>query len=148
MLYSIRDSDWNVLSRRLKDFEIERQKQVSYMYKLEYHIIISLIRCLFTNLLFLFFAQSAARLTAETPPPPLPTQLGTFVKNDRTINVSSILPFPLIQVLLAKGRVRKYVHLVLVSRLGGLSLLRNSVSRLTDRFDMTFMILTAIGRKI
>ena len=32
---------------------------------------------------------------------------------------------------------RKYVHEVLVNRLGGLSLLRKSVARLTDRPDMT-----------
>ena len=32
---------------------------------------------------------------------------------------------------------RKYVHEVLVNRLGGLSLLRKSVVRLTDRPDMT-----------
>ena len=40
---------------------------------------------------------------------------------------------------------RKHVHLVLVNRLGGLSLPRNSVVRLTDRPDMT----TAVyhGRK-
>ena len=31
---------------------------------------------------------------------------------------------------------RKYVHLVLVNRLGGLSLPRNSMVRLTDRPDM------------
>ena len=33
---------------------------------------------------------------------------------------------------------RKYVHEVLVNRLGGLSLPRKSVVRLTDRPDMTF----------
>ena len=32
---------------------------------------------------------------------------------------------------------RKYVHEVLVNRLGGLSLSRKSVVRLTDRLDMT-----------
>ena len=32
---------------------------------------------------------------------------------------------------------RKYVHEVLVNRLGGLSLPRKSVVRLTDRLDMT-----------
>ena len=32
---------------------------------------------------------------------------------------------------------RKYVHEVLVNRLGGLNLLRKSVVRLTDRPDMT-----------
>ena len=32
---------------------------------------------------------------------------------------------------------RKYVHEVLVNRLGGLSLPRKSVARLTDRPDMT-----------
>ena len=35
---------------------------------------------------------------------------------------------------------RKYVHEVLVNRLGGLSLPRKSVVRLTDRPDMTFDI--------
>ena len=32
------------------------------------------------------------------------------------------------------------MHLVLVNRLGGLSLPRNSVVRLTDRFDMTLVV--------
>ena len=35
---------------------------------------------------------------------------------------------------------RKYVHLVLVNRLGGLSLPRNSVVRLTDCPDMTIAV--------
>ena len=40
---------------------------------------------------------------------------------------------------------RKYVHEVLVNRLGGLSLPRKSVVRLTDRPDMTFDVYR--GRK-
>ena len=40
---------------------------------------------------------------------------------------------------------RKYVHLVLVNRLGGLSLPMNSEVRLTDRPDMTIAIYR--GRK-
>ena len=36
----------------------------------------------------------------------------------------------------------KYVHEVLVNRLGGLSLPRKSVVRLTDRPDMTFKMCT------
>ena len=40
---------------------------------------------------------------------------------------------------------RKYVHEVLVNRLGGLSLLRKSVVRLTDRPDMTLDVYR--GRK-
>ena len=40
---------------------------------------------------------------------------------------------------------RKYVHKVLVNRLGGLSLLRKSVVRLTDHPDMTFDVYR--GRK-
>ena len=40
---------------------------------------------------------------------------------------------------------RKYVHEVLVSRLGGLSLPRKSVVRLTDRPDMTLDVYR--GRK-
>ena len=40
---------------------------------------------------------------------------------------------------------RKYVHEVLVNRLGGLSLPRKSVVRLTDRPDMTLDVY--IGRK-
>ena len=35
---------------------------------------------------------------------------------------------------------RKYVHLVLFNRLGGRSLPRNSVVRLTDRPDMTVAV--------
>ena len=35
---------------------------------------------------------------------------------------------------------RKYVHEVLVNRLGGLSLPRKSVVRLTDRPDMTVVV--------
>ena len=35
---------------------------------------------------------------------------------------------------------RKYVHKVLVNRLGGLSLPRKSVVRLTDRSDMTIAV--------
>ena len=41
---------------------------------------------------------------------------------------------------------RKYVHEVLVNRLGGLSLPRKSVVRLTDRPDMTLDVYR--GRKI
>ena len=41
---------------------------------------------------------------------------------------------------------RKYVHEVLVNRLGGLSLSRKSVIRLTDRPDMTLDVYR--GRKI
>ena len=40
---------------------------------------------------------------------------------------------------------RKYVHEVLVNRLGGLSLPRKSVARLTDRPDMTLDVYR--GRK-
>ena len=40
---------------------------------------------------------------------------------------------------------RKYVHEVLVNRLGGLSLLRKSVVKLTDRPDMTLDVYR--GRK-
>ena len=40
---------------------------------------------------------------------------------------------------------QKYVHKVLVNRLGGLSLPRNSVVRLTDRPDMTLGVYR--GRK-
>ena len=40
---------------------------------------------------------------------------------------------------------RKYVHEVLVNRLGGLSLPRKSVVRLTDRSDMTLDVYR--GRK-
>ena len=40
---------------------------------------------------------------------------------------------------------RKYVHEVLVNRLGGLSLLKKSVVRLTDRPDMTLDVYR--GRK-
>ena len=40
---------------------------------------------------------------------------------------------------------RKYVHEVLVNRLGGLSLLRKSVDRLTDRPDMAIDVYR--GRK-
>ena len=40
---------------------------------------------------------------------------------------------------------RKYVHEVLVNRLGGLSLPRKSVVRLTDRHDMTLDVYR--GRK-
>ena len=40
---------------------------------------------------------------------------------------------------------RKYVHEVLVNRLGGLSLPRKSVVRLTDRPDMTLVVYR--GRK-
>ena len=40
---------------------------------------------------------------------------------------------------------RKYVHEVLVNRLGGLSLPRKSVVRLTDRLDMTLDVYR--GRK-
>ena len=35
---------------------------------------------------------------------------------------------------------QKYVHLVLVNCLGGLSLLRRSVARLNDRPDMTISV--------
>ena len=49
----------------------------------------------------------------------------------------------------SKGAVvsyrRKYVHEVLVNRLGGLSLPRKSVARLTDRPDMTLDVYR--GRK-
>ena len=40
---------------------------------------------------------------------------------------------------------RKYVHEVLVNRLGGLSLPRKSVVRITDRLDMTLDVYR--GRK-
>ena len=43
------------------------------------------------------------------------------------------------------GYWRKYVHEVLVNRLGGLSLPRKSVVRLTDRPDMTLDVYR--GRK-
>ena len=36
----------------------------------------------------------------------------------------------------------KYMHLVLVNCLGGLSLLRNSVSRLADLLNITLIVLT------
>ena len=44
-----------------------------------------------------------------------------------------------------KGSWREYVHEVLVNRLGGLSLPRKSVVRLTDRPDMTLDVYR--GRK-
>ena len=44
-----------------------------------------------------------------------------------------------------EGSWRKYVHEVLVNRLGGLSLPRKSVVRLTDRPDMTLDVYR--GRK-
>ena len=59
-----------------------------------------------------------------------------------------ILPFllPLIQEgQLSVTGWRKYVHEVLVNRLGGLSLPRKSVDRLTDRPDMTIDVYR--GRK-
>ena len=40
---------------------------------------------------------------------------------------------------------RKFVHLVLDNRLGGLSLPRNSVVRLTDRPDMTIAVYRGRG---
>ena len=44
-----------------------------------------------------------------------------------------------------QAKVRSYVHEVLVNRLGGLSLPRKSVGRLTDRPDMTLDVYR--GRK-
>ena len=41
---------------------------------------------------------------------------------------------------------RKYVHEVLVNRLGGLSLPRKSVVRLTDRPDMTLDVKQQINK--
>ena len=52
--------------------------------------------------------------------------------------------WPSQQLVLYRGAVvsylRKYVHEILVNRLGGLSLPRKSVVRLTDRPDMTLDI--------
>ena len=59
----------------------------------------------------------------------------------RSGNILSFL-LPLFQVV---SYWRKYVHEVLVNRLGGLSLPRKSVVRLTDRPDMTLDVYC--GRK-
>ena len=52
---------------------------------------------------------------------------------------------PLFQERAVVSYWRKYVHEVLVNRLGGLSLPRQSVVRLTDRPDMTLDVYC--GRK-
>ena len=56
----------------------------------------------------------------------------TFVETDHEIFFYSHFPILLIE----EGQL-SVCHLVLVNRLGGLSLSRNSVVRLTDRPDMT-----------
>ena len=57
----------------------------------------------------------------------------------------SLLPENIQWVLSYRQLLVKYVHKVLVNRLGGLSLPRKSVVRLTDRPDMTLNVYR--GRK-
>ena len=64
---------------------------------------------------------------------------------DHEIFSTVISPLPLIQEGQFVSYWRKYRHLVLINRLGDLSLPRNSVVRLTDRPDMTTAVY--LGRK-
>ena len=60
---------------------------------------------------------------------------------DHEIISTAILLLPLIQ----EGQLPvsfEYENLVLINRLGGLSLPRNNASRLTDRLDMTLIVST------
>ena len=64
---------------------------------------------------------------------------------DHEIFSMVISPLPLIQEGQFVSYWRKYGHLVLLNRLGGLSLPRNSVVKLTGRPDMTTAVY--LGRK-
>ena len=66
------------------------------------------------------------------------------VLGSRSGNILSFL-LPLLSRRAVVSYWRKYVHEVLVNRLGGLSLPRKSVVRLTDRPDMTIDVYR--GRK-
>ena len=70
-------------------------------------------------------AQSLARLTQEPHVPVRPHTFLSLSADSRRAVVSYW---------------RKYVHEVLVNRVGGLSLPRRSVARITDRPDMTIAV--------
>ena len=80
-------------------------------------------------------AQSVGHLTRKSRGPGFDTRSG---------NILSFL-LPIFQAGQLSVTGRKYVHEVLVNRLGGLSLRRKSAVRLTDRPDVTFDVYR--GRK-
>ena len=64
-----------------------------------------------------------------------------FVETDHEIISMAILPFCWFKMAVVSYR-REYVHLVLVNRLGGQNLSRNSKSMVTNHLDMTLIVLT------
>ena len=87
-------------------------------------------KCIHTNIHAV--AQSVARLTQEPEVPALIPGPATHFRFSSADPRRAVVSY-----------WRKYVHEVLVNRLGGLSLPRKSVVRLTDRPDMT----TAVYRE-
>ena len=76
----------------------------------------------------------------------IPNKHELYCCNYNTLNPLTFLTFYYMYLSRAVVRYRrKYVHEVLVNRLGGLSLLRKSVVKLTDRPDMTLDVYR--GRK-
>ena len=81
--------------------------------------------------------QSAARLTERSDVPnSIRGPAHTFVESNHEI-CSTAIPPSTDSRRVVVSYWRKYGHLVLVNRLGGLSLPGKSVVRLTDRLDMT-----------